>query len=561
MARGDRRRTVREETAAGQSGSRPVQLREGRRFYSAQGHDQPVRVARALQNAFKTGTQLAEGIIDERNLKGGQQAAADFATGDKDEQNKVKGYLDAWDQLDAEADLNLMKKELPEVLRGANWEEMSEEDAQAFINDYMTERFQGMNPESAYAQSWTPGALALNQELLGVHRDMQLQNIQTMQTQTIVTNLESRFAGSAQVDENGEPIPGTEQFDYDYLAEQTRIFFDGPEKRTKYIESLAHFAMKNGRPDILENAPDRFESGDPTGLRADPLQYQRYVDAAYAQQARMAQKSQAAAEARDTQTVGQLQVLIAEAAQSGEDFSMYVDRLEGMVFDGRAKFSDLTAAKNFGDGQYDRHEEQSPNYTIIPKLWEGIHTGDMGMQEIMQAMDAGYLGYGKEATTLFNQMMNKVKTLTPDEKDALSDPAVTQYRAQITRHFNPATTGVVGQMDKTRFYTQNYAIADFNERVMAGENPAEVYQAVMAKFGTILDARGDAVDVAVNVGSGIDYIRKNVLPIDTIKARIENGEGIDDLVSGVPDAQVDDILTEYLDSGQLSEQQVEFLIN
>ena len=178
MPRGQRERSTRRDASLTE-GTRPVQLRESRRFFSNQGNDQATRNAKALSQAFGIGTDLYEGIVDDRNVKGGKKAAFESASGAaRGSDDTTKGYNDMWDQIEAKNDLYLFSKELPEVLRGADWENLHEDEAQAVIDGYFSAQLKGINPESQYGQQVAEGIFAQNAKLLETHRDFQIARVQ-----------------------------------------------------------------------------------------------------------------------------------------------------------------------------------------------------------------------------------------------------------------------------------------------------------------------------------------------------------------------------------------------
>ena len=61
--------------------------------------------------------------------------------------------------------------------------------------------------------------------------------------------------------------------------------FADPADREQFKELLFHFAIENGRPDIIENAPDRFSNQDPTGVTEDMDEYREALNAARRAQA------------------------------------------------------------------------------------------------------------------------------------------------------------------------------------------------------------------------------------------------------------------------------------
>jgi hypothetical protein len=553
MARHQRRRTVRADE--GQQSSRPVRVDASRRFFTAQGNDSANRTATALQRAFGAGTELYSDVVDRRNDAGMRQAGADFATGNKDLDQKTKGYLDSWDKLEAERDINDIKKELPEILRGANWEELSEDDVQGVIDDYMTSKFEGIDPQSAYAEVWTPGSLAINNELLNVHKDMTLQNIRAGQKQDIFSNLTARFEASREVDPvTGEPKAGSETFDYDYLADQTRVFFDGAEKRTQFKELLFHFAIENGRPDLIENAPDRFANEDPTGVTEDIDEYREALNAARRAQAVKLKAQQDAAAQADSNRVAELQFSVYAKRANGDDFSGELRELYGMAVDGRAEFGDWTSAKNFGDSQFDEREEHAPDYPLTSTLWNEIYNGNAGVGDIFQAREEGLLGFGKTADDLMQKMMSTVERMTPN-RDALSAPEVAQYRSQLGQHYNPSTKGPLQAMDQTRFHAKNLALDDYNSRIINGEDPTDAYNAVRQKYDSVLE--NVAPIPAIKTSSSPEFVKANIITPAAIKDVINGEQSWSVLTSGIPPHVAEAVLIEGVDDGTITKEDLE----
>lgn len=559
MPRNERERTQREDVALGAGAVEPARLQSTRRFYTAQGNDRATREARALSQAFAAGTELFGAIQEKRNVEGARLAASQQATGeDRDPTNKNKGYVEAWDKLDAEADVNEIKKELPEILRGANWEELTEQEVQDLIDGYMREKFQGINPQSAYAEIWTPGALAINRELLAVHRDMQIQNIQTEQAQTIYSNTQARYEASAEKDKNGEPIPGTEKFDYDYVADQTRIFFDGKEKRERNKEIIFDFAIQNGRPDIIENAPDRFASGDPTGIREDVDAYREALLAARAMQAKQIAASVKAQQDEQDAYNESLKWTIYNKHAAGQDISKEMALFRARAEDGLADFGDYSEVKNFTDGQLAEFEEQSPNYPYASALWTDIYNGVAGYSHVYQARQNGELGHGKTADDLMQRMMSTIERMTPSGDQARS-AEVSAYRKQITDAFNPQLGGMFAKMDMTRYHVRNQALADYNDRVLEqGEAPVEAMRAVIDKYNSLLeglDATGLTADKMASMTSS-QFAGQFVFTPDTIGQIVSGDIDFADAISGVPTFVWQTQLMQAIDEGIVSEAQV-----
>jgi hypothetical protein len=300
-----------------------------------------VRQARALAGAFETGTQFFSEEIDRRNIKGQERAVGGRAAGqERDVEDKNQGYNRAWDEMDAEADVNFMKKELPEVLRGADWENLEEHEVRGLVSEYMKDQYDGIDPTSWYGQKLAPAMLAIEAETLTTHRDMVIARIQEEQRTTIFSNVSDRFETSKLNPETPEGV-----FDYDYLADQTGIFFDGPMKREVYWKSIYDFAIDNGRPDIIENVPERFaKSGDPTGIN-DPLMQDAHraaINSATAQQAKMAKAEQDAQDAVYNTRRFETQFAIYEGRKAGQNVDSLIRQLA--VIPG-TDFADMTSVR------------------------------------------------------------------------------------------------------------------------------------------------------------------------------------------------------------------------
>ena len=251
-----RERNVRRDPSL-RDGARPVQLNESRRFQTASGFEGATRTAKALQNAFGVGTGLYTDIVEKRNTEGAEQAAFEEASGGvRGQDNKTKGYNDMWDSIEASNDLHLFSKALPEVLRGADWENLTEDEAQGVIDGYYQEQLKGINPNSVYGQKVAEGILQQNAQLLDTHRNFQLQRIHQEQRVMIYNEALATFETDGAVD-------------YDTIAARTGVAFDGAEKMTTFWEVIYDLAIDAGDESIIEQVPERFPSGDPTGIN-DP---------------------------------------------------------------------------------------------------------------------------------------------------------------------------------------------------------------------------------------------------------------------------------------------------
>lgn len=257
MARDKRERSVRRDPSL-REGTRPVQLEVSRRFQSPAGHDRANREARALSELFGAGTELYQDIQVKRNEEGGAQAAFESAAGKtRDAENTNKGYMEMWDQIEAKNDLHRFTKELPELLRGADWENLTEEEAQGVIDGYFEDQLKGINANSVYGKMVAEGIFKQNAELIETHKNFQLERIKQEQRTLIL-------------EEAGVSYENDGVLDYETLMNRTGLAFDGDEKMENWINILEALAVQYEDETIIDNMPDRFPlSGDPSG-KSDP---------------------------------------------------------------------------------------------------------------------------------------------------------------------------------------------------------------------------------------------------------------------------------------------------
>lgn len=259
MARRDQaERSVRRDPSP-QDGVRPVRLEQNRRFYSARGNDQAVRNARALQDALGVGVALYEDKLTRDNEEGAKLAVFDAAAGvRKVDQNK--GYEETMQRIEAESDIALMNKELTNVLTEAGWEDLPEKEVQALIDGYFEEQVKGLNPESVYGQRVAAGVLTSNAELLNVYRVNTLEKVNE-EKRTMLYN-----AATTQIETAEDGVAG---FDYNQFMKDTGTIMPGPGGRDNFVGILATIAEEMGAPELLENIPETFPNGEPTGIN-DP---------------------------------------------------------------------------------------------------------------------------------------------------------------------------------------------------------------------------------------------------------------------------------------------------
>lgn len=542
MPRDTRRRTQREEVEL--QSQRPVRIDSQRRFYTARGNDQAVRDARALADAFKAGSQLAGNLFDKANREGAQRAAEDVAQGrDRNPEDDNAGYMNAWDQLEAERDLNLAKEELPELLRGADWENKSEDEVRQLIDAHLSENFKGA--EGVYAQTLAPGLLALEEELVAQHRDMQLESVRQDQRSTIYANLLSRYK------ENGE-------VDYAYAAEQTNTFFDGANKKVAYWEMIADMAVENGDPSILDNVPERFPSGDPTGVNDPKMQKQirAWRREALGMQAAQAKAAQEAVEAEQDAAIFNAQLAVVNAVHSGRDGNRELNLLASLP---GVEFSDISTARNFASSYRDDDNEVQASLPVVASLWKKIHgfsgTNPKQLQdEIWTSLAEGHLGNGPQAVDTYNDMQDKLRSVA-NQGEGDQSKAITTWRQSINKQYAADKGGVVG-IDPIILRINLAAHNFYTAQLDSGQDPESAFYETTQRFDPILAAAPTLNEDEIDVESRrtqSDFEASQVVTDGALKAVGSGEREFVDVFGGVNPAVIERRVDEAHSAGNLTD--------
>lgn len=282
MARNETERSVRRDPSL-RADARDPRIDQNRRFYTARGNDSAVRTARALQEALGVGVEAYGEHLERENEKGSKQAIADAAKGHREMLDTNKGYEETYQRIEAANDLAEMNRDLSKRLTDAGWEDLPQAEVQGMIDGYFQEQLTGINPESVYGALMGEGILKANADLLDVHNTNQLQQDQ-QERRTMLLN-----AARSSLELNGE-------LDYEQLMADSATLLPGRGGRMTFMELLDTLATELGRPDILENAPETFPNGEPTGVN-DPKFRSDWLNPAIsrAEQVKLRQERQAEA--------------------------------------------------------------------------------------------------------------------------------------------------------------------------------------------------------------------------------------------------------------------------
>jgi hypothetical protein len=290
MARDTKQRSTRRDPSLAE-GSRPVQLRESRRFFSPRGDQSAVRKANALQQALGLGVDLYAGHLEKKNEQGAALAATQASQGlDRDQTNTNKGYVETYEKVEAGNDLATFAQELPKLLESEGWTDLTEEDAIASVNQYYEGQLRGVDPESVYGKTVAEGVLKQTALLLDGYRTVKGEEARAENREMIYNKTEAAYKASGTID-------------HPTLMKELNEMVPGPGGRQTYLDTVFQLAEAAGDPTIVASIPDTFPNGEPTGVN-DPNLKPMFDDALTAAAGVQTERQKAfvAAEKAATQT-------------------------------------------------------------------------------------------------------------------------------------------------------------------------------------------------------------------------------------------------------------------
>ena len=430
--------------------------------------------AAALSDFLKVGGQALAAKFEDDFDRTAAEAQAAKATGkDRDVLNKAIGYNTAWDELDAEDDFNLFKAEFGERLRGADAENMEEEDVQGLFDKESRKAFNMAAQSPAYLKIMAPLLLEYNAEVVGIHRTAVIKEIKATQAAKLNRNLIARF------DKNGT-------FDYDMLAGMTNDLYEGKERNTAYETTLVDFAIRNGMPNILRNAPQKYPSGQPT-----PLSH----GAGLARLRTAIQQAENVKKARETAETTANDKLIKDANNGA-----YIKAINAMASgDPSAElqihaYSARPGASGKDVGQLysnfrsmrDDVQQQAANENELALLTSEVYAGSKGLQAIQQARAGGTFGTGLESVKRMAQLMSVFERVN-DQASQLTQIHKT-HLDDIKSRYNPAKNGILGGLDQRRAILQANALLDYRSAVFEkGEAPDAAWKRIREQGDATLE--------------------------------------------------------------------------
>ncbi|MGY6517468.1 MAG: hypothetical protein ACXIUZ_02020 [Lysobacteraceae bacterium] len=225
--------------------------------------------------------QAKAGALDA--ARGGDPAGLD---------GRSRSYRDAFERVQYQADIRRSVREWDTQLQELPLHEMDEAEVGAVLDQWFTEKYAGIEQESRTGAAIVAEGLAdFRAGVVEAHRERLLQEQQDRFLTNVRDVVVLGFEESLEDDGTGGV------FDYAGLAELTASPGVPADQRASiYHDTVFQTAIEHGRPDLIQEMPDRFPNGSPTWKTTGNLDDRRkYLDAiARATRVAEAQEAQAA---------------------------------------------------------------------------------------------------------------------------------------------------------------------------------------------------------------------------------------------------------------------------
>lgn len=497
---------------------------------STRSSSQAANTAQALSQALGTASGLARDTTISRIHRDVRDGTADAEVGRTDEARYARSedYRRAQRRVRVRAEWSAVRPVLDDEVGGIDWESeigapLSMESlpqAAAFLNAYLDSSY-----DLIFGERYEDEVPYLAEEF-GKYRERQLQQLSELaaskERDDNLADLEAAFIASINDEEAGP--------DWETLYEGVGSLFPNDEKAEAFLTVLIGTAIAEGRPDLLDDAPERLPNGRPSPV-ASPKNRQRVLaarqQAENARRAREAAEGSAAAAEREQYVAG-LNTQIVGGILVGENVQEQLLELATLDPD---KARTLAAfASSYDSSADDRRGDQNVESMLLARAYD-----DLTMDDLTMLADAGVLGDGRPRRESMQRLAAIIQSRDSREQSA-GNSLSGEVTASIRRRYSPALDGLGINFDRSLQQIQIAALEAAEEMLRQGIDPIEVQERVRAKYDEPFDrAREgwhDGGDVtspawvarqALEGRVGSSFLRMNVEPRQ-ITALLDAGE-------------------------------------
>lgn len=448
-----------------------------------------------------------------------RKGAADFQSGNVDENNTSRLYRNSVNRLQARADWIKDSRSVTNSLKDLDLDNISQQDLDSHIDEQFRGLYGGLEDETI-ANELLPKMQAFREK---AYADV-LERQEIVENETIESNL-TTAAEDAYTASREDGV----EFDYHGLNDQINAVRRGSDRNEAYFKVISDMAIRNGDVDLLRNLPDKWESGQAT-FKDIPAWNQRMrsaeAEALRVGAAREVDAEKAEAKAQEDAINGVMinAITMSETDYAGSQALLTKAANEMPGFE----FKTFNTMRTALQANHNATDKIPTNESAVSALTIRVFEGAAGFREVAEAMENGIFGKGEHATDRMREMLQVVRSV--DAKDSKTNRQAAIYIKDLTLKYKP--DNMTDDFDGTLADTQRNAIRELKERIYEnGEDPRQAWIAVRdehdksAALSTVTGALNNAWTPTQSVGR---VIRGDMSPTDAKKAGVTR-ELVDEL--------------------------------
>jgi hypothetical protein len=440
--------------------------------------DSTAQAASQLMDALGVTQELAAAEGQRRVARGEEDAL----TGDIDEdlRERSENYRAGVTKVQAEAGFIHASREMQERLDALDLSSVEPDQLPAFLNkaidEAAAEQYGGLD-DPASAEVIVP----LLRKFRGEYVGRVVEEQRAIADQEQQSNLRT-IAGA---------MSAAPEFDYNGLNERVTAVY-GKTRRAQELSfnMIADIAIREGRPELLENLPEQWGNGAPTA-KIIPEYAEKYRSAV--NQARANKAARLTEEAQRKTAADKEAVRLAELEAARQILFENRDpasAIATLMTLPHADASSVFAIQGAWRSARDDREERDGSADGMANLWASIYTGSASIADVMSHYHLGTLGSGlkakEEAQRMHAAVVQMSNAGTGERSRILSE-----HQQNISERFNPKINGELGKLDANRSMIRIEALREYNARVLEqGEDPITVFNEVVEKYDGALERVG-----------------------------------------------------------------------
>jgi hypothetical protein len=495
--------------------------------------------------------QLMEalGVTQELAAKEGERRVArgeaDAVAGDIDEdlRERSENYRSGVVKVQAEAGFIHASREMQEKLDALDLSSVEPDQLPEFLNRAIDaaamEQYDGLD-DPQEAEVVVPLLRKFREEYIG--RIVEEQKAIADQEQT--ANLRTVAGGMYAAFTKGA------EFDYNGLNERVTAVY-GKTRRAQELSfgMIADIAIREGRPELLENLPEQWSNGAPTA-KTIPEYADKYRAALNQAMSNKAARETEAAQRKNAADKEAVRVAELEAArqilfETRDPASAIAELMRLPGADAASVFAIQSAWRS----QRDDVEERPRDINMATTLWSDIYAGKADIATVMSHYGIGTLGTGLKAKEEAQRMFAAVNQIS-NAASTNSNRIISEHQQNLQgRYYNPVVHGPVGAHNGNRAMLSLESQAEYNQRVIVGgEDPTKVWQEVVTKYDALMEQVGFNPAVEGSISS--QAVRAGAYADRVIKAFAAGQATRDDLIKfGANPERIEALATAGLISG------------